>query len=72
MPNPASHYLEIVSDNQAILSIEIYNNIGKLISEDVLKGQQNRIDITTFPNGVYMIRLEDKQRKYAAYKLIKQ
>jgi hypothetical protein len=60
-PNPASSKLTILrpKDNESAL---IYSIKGDFIVE--LDQQENTIDVSQYPNGVYFVRLTDEKKSY--------
>ncbi|WP_033957846.1 T9SS type A sorting domain-containing protein [Psychroserpens jangbogonensis] len=65
-PNPATSEIRISSDND--LQFEIYNSLGQKIKESNLKN----IDISTFSNGIYLLKVIDiESNKSNTYKIIK-
>ena len=56
-PNPASETITIVNligEEQ----IEIYNLLGQKVKEQPLSSEQNSIDVSLFPKGIYLIRIQ--------------
>ena len=53
-PNPTKEYLNI--DCSSLESVSVYNIIGK---EVIKANNQNRIDVSSFSNGVYFIKISD-------------
>lgn len=72
-PNPASDYVTI--DMRAALlpfnTIALYNTAGQLLIEKTVNSTQERIDLTTFPEGSYRFILRDKQRNQAIKTVIR-
>ena len=52
-PNPTKEYLNI--DCSSLESVSVYNILGK----ELLKGNNNRIDVSSFSKGVYFIKVSD-------------
>jgi hypothetical protein len=65
-PNPTSDFINIKLDNQITSNIEgynleIYNQLGeKIKSPFVLENESLRIDVSSLPKGIYLIKLNDK------------
>jgi hypothetical protein len=59
-PNPVSDYLTI-NTNLEFDKIEIYNTLGLMVLET---DRQEKIDVSTFPPGVYFIKVGDKVCKF--------
>ena len=64
-PNPTKGIFNIYSKTKE--EIFIYNFAGQMLRKETLKAGDNKIDISTFPNGVYILQKENK-----TYKLIKE
>ncbi len=62
-PNPASDIvtLNIDNANNAVLTLNIYNVIGKLISSVTLKQNQKQIHIGDLSNGIYIVEIKSKE-----------
>ncbi|MFT6333593.1 MAG: choice-of-anchor B domain-containing protein [Saprospiraceae bacterium] len=58
-PNPVSDQItiDIPNDNLSNLSIEMYNNQGRVILSQKVINKNSQIDISSFPSGKYMTRL---------------
>lgn len=61
-PNPASEIisLEIDSSINADLKLYIYNVIGNLVKSEILKQNNQQINIGDLSNGVYMVVIKSK------------
>jgi len=73
-PNPTSGLFEISLNKPMIndYKIEIFNNLGCLIQTSVnhKSGQSVQIDMSSFPSGVYLIRIRSGNKYYQS-KIIK-
>ena len=58
-PNPASGILNIVSPKKTIMVV-----ISSLLGRDVLQTQQNEVDISFLPNGVYFLNLISEEGNF--------
>lgn len=58
-PNPTTDYFTISDDNQYVESIQIFNIVGKQMA---MSSFQNgaAINVSSFPNGLYLVRMLDK------------
>lgn len=63
-PNPTSGIVNIYS--KITEEVSIYNSMGQLMRKEILQTGNNKVDISAFPNGVYLLQKENK-----TYKLIK-
>ena len=61
-PNPATDIvtLNIGNINNAALTLNIYNVIGTLVKSEILKQNQQQINIGDLSNGVYMFSIKSK------------
>lgn len=67
-PNPATNTLYINSTGAQLQTLAIYNYTGSLLYLQPVTG--NTIDISTLPNGSYLVKLQDKQGQVATQKLV--
>jgi Tol biopolymer transport system component len=59
-PNPASDLLNVsIPDNSNKIYYSIYNLIGSKLSEGVIIGGSSQIDVSTYPVGMYFLKLSD-------------
>jgi alpha-tubulin suppressor-like RCC1 family protein len=58
-PNPASNYITVISDNENITGIEIYNVMGQMVYNALssFKNKEATVNVSSLPDGVYMMRL---------------
>ncbi|TAL67116.1 MAG: T9SS type A sorting domain-containing protein [Bacteroidetes bacterium] len=55
-PNPSSDFILIKSDDEAInQKIKINDILGNTVWQGIMNGESMRIDISTFPGGVYYV-----------------
>ncbi|MFM2392381.1 MAG: hypothetical protein RLZZ546_358 [Bacteroidota bacterium] len=66
-PNPASDKL-IIKHNQSIDFLSMYNQFGNLVLQDNLKNGE--VNISSLKNGMYFIKLIDKNKNYIIKKVI--
>jgi hypothetical protein len=61
-PNPASDIvtLNIENPSTADLTLNIYNVIGNLVKSEMLKQNQQQINIGNLSNGIYMVAIKSK------------
>ncbi|MCO6479138.1 MAG: T9SS type A sorting domain-containing protein [Phaeodactylibacter sp.] len=65
-PNPTSGTVQIqVSDPMKIEEITVFNSVGKIISTD-------RIDLSSFPGGMYFVKIKGSQNTIFTYKIIRE
>jgi len=65
-PNPASNYINIDINNSpenSISSIKIYNNQGQIVLNQLMN-QEDRIDVSRFNNGIYILEAAGPELLY--------
>lgn len=71
-PNPTSDFLEIKSEINQILKVELYSISGKKINTfQNFDANQSSISLNEFPNGVYLLKIYDEQNSWVSKKIIK-
>jgi hypothetical protein len=65
-PNPASDYIEIVTD-LTIKKVQLFSVSGQLISTE----KQNRISMASLPSGFYLVKVWDQNGNTATKKVVK-
>lgn len=74
-PNPASDYITISSKNNTdkLRSIEVISIAGQQVEhmEFGLEQSWHRLDINRYPNGTYLIRVEDDKGELTTLRFIK-
>ncbi len=69
-PNPTNGILNIVSTGSAT-KIEIINILGKLVKEEELKLEEQLIDISNLQNGIYLLKVYNKDNLIGSTKIVK-
>ena len=57
-PNPSNGKVNLVSDIANVENISVYNAIGEIVLEDKKPTFKNELDLTTLPNGVYIVKIK--------------
>ena len=57
-PNPTTDFVNIVSNNDSNFSIEIYNNLGQIVTKENSIENHKEINVSNFSNGIYMVRIK--------------
>lgn len=73
-PNPTDDFLNLNIDQWHFrndLTYEIYNAIGKKIMGQAFDRPQLKLDVSTFENGVYFLKVMDGNKQLAGTKFIK-
>lgn len=68
-PNPASNYLEVVS-NSDMENIELINSRGELVYTARLKGRRFFLETQSMARGIYIVRLKTQLGTIAARPLV--
>jgi hypothetical protein len=69
-PNPTSGIIQIYTpDNEPVNRFEVFNMLGKLVLF-VDHPQDNNLDLSDFPNGIYLVKMQSKSGIYS-HKIIK-
>jgi hypothetical protein len=64
-PNPSSDYIFIkCGDGTINQNIKIYDILGNAVWQNILVGESMRIDISTFPIGVYFVRIGNETKMF--------
>ncbi len=65
-PNPATEgVLELKNPAQLIgLQYRIFDVTGKLVYSSIIRNEQNEINIATFSNGVYLLKVGDVMKQF--------
>ncbi len=67
-PNPFDEVIHLKSQYSNYSNIEIYDKLGKRIYESQ---NQNQINLSQFPNGVYYLKVYDKSKLIWVEKIVK-
>lgn len=62
-PNPVNHYFEIGISNNKNSILSIYDVTGKLMLNATFTNQMD-VDISTFTNGLYLVKIENGNEKH--------
>ncbi|MES2587401.1 MAG: LamG-like jellyroll fold domain-containing protein [Bacteroidota bacterium] len=68
-PNPVKDYLIIKNNKSENLTFVIYDELGKSIKNDKLIN--NKIDFRNLSNGIYILKIFDKENEISKLKIIK-
>lgn len=63
LPNPATDiiYIKLQNTNNEDLKINIYTFSGNLVRSEILKQNQQQINVGDLDNGIYLIEIENKE-----------
>jgi len=72
-PNPTRGQVELrFATDQSQLWLTIFNSTGQLIAQDQVRQNRYQIDLSSYPNGTYFVRLQNEAEEVAIQTLIKQ
>ncbi len=69
-PNPTTGSLNIEAENAT--KVQVVSMLGQLVKEEELKIENKKIDIGTLQNGVYFLKVFDKDKLIGTTKIIKE
>ncbi len=72
LPNPTTDHVTVVlGDVVSGLSLELYTSSGQILQKEAFKGTMQKVDISAYPSGSYMLRLvaEGKESNYRIIKI---
>lgn len=58
-PNPAIEYIHIKDDYNRVALIEIYNVVGRKMSDFSVNHAGEKYNVSNLPKGMYMVRMRD-------------
>ncbi|MBT5989224.1 MAG: T9SS type A sorting domain-containing protein [Bacteroidetes bacterium] len=74
-PNPSSNTI-FISINEAMFlppyQLLVYNSMGKEVMKNTIKQNNNLIDVSNLPNGIYIFKIYHHQSLLGQFKSIKQ
>ena len=71
-PNPATDIIRFqLKDSKDNFTIEIYSALGQMVYTGKVDQNNNSVDVSQFSNGMYVINISDKTKRYTG-KFIKQ
>ena len=61
-PNPATEYISVQDNNDAVGFLSVYNLVGKKVKEfEFVKGEQYHI--SDLPKGMYLVQILDRSKR---------
>ena len=70
-PNPAQNFVEIIASDYSSYTIDLLDLSGRLLKSDKSFAPNTKLDLSTIPEGVYLIRLQNNGQIIGYKKLIK-
>jgi PKD repeat protein len=69
-PNPSTGIVTVSSPNAELNNVKVYDEFGKLVVEQQLDQQENKVDLSRFANGTYLFRILNKTGQETLRKLV--
>lgn len=69
-PNPVID-LVTISSNETITKIEVVNMLGQLIFANAINEIETKVDLSRYPSGTYLIRVQAEDNKINTFKVLK-
>ncbi|MDO5970250.1 chondroitinase-B domain-containing protein [Flavivirga aquimarina] len=63
-PIPSSDELVISTSNSLIGAVKIFNILGELVLKTDVKLNRTKVDVSTFPSGVYLLKTENASNRF--------
>ncbi|MEP7265469.1 MAG: T9SS type A sorting domain-containing protein [Bacteroidota bacterium] len=64
-PNPTTGILNLHFSNDENKELKIYNDLGVLLVIENRTGQNVAVDISNFPNGIYLMSITERDKTYS-------
>lgn len=62
-PNPTNGIVYVTMENNVSTTVELYNVVGEKLSSDKIQGNSYQLNLTSYPSGVYFLKLNNKTTK---------
>lgn len=59
-PNPSTGSITISRQNEMPQTLYVYDALGKLMNTIQVTGQEQQVDVSELPNGIYIVRCENR------------
>ncbi|MFT5819105.1 MAG: hypothetical protein ACI8ZM_000327 [Crocinitomix sp.] len=69
-PNPTTGLLSVVLNSDEELTLEIFDQSGKIMKSEQVEGPVLREDLSSYDDGVYIIRVYDERKNFDSRKVI--
>lgn len=70
-PNPTENMLTVSVGQQSVRSLALFDVSGRLLYKDNWKGMESTMDLTTYPAGVYFLKITMENGKTAVQKILR-
>lgn len=70
-PNPAGEQLSLETSLNGDFTVELYNLNGQTLFTETLNGNAHTLDLTSFAEGIYYLRMTDKNGQRLSFKVEK-
>ena len=70
-PNPASHFIDITSNNQKIESVMIFNTLGSVQQNSLINSEEVHLKIEKLSPGIYFLKVTFENKNFKIIRFIK-
>jgi len=65
-PNPSRDFVTVKNDKLISGELIFYDETGKRFSQHPIKNRQEEIDVSQFPEGIYLVQLKDEKNHFSS------
>lgn len=69
-PNPANATLSVNFSNQGIYKVSLINMLGRVVYSATAHQQQNQVNTSNLPAGIYNVHITDEQNNSASQRIV--
>lgn len=70
-PNPTTERIQIELPNDEATAAELYNSNGQLLFRQAELTANQEVDLSAYPAGTYLLRLQDKAGRQGTFRVLK-
>lgn len=70
-PNPAYDIINVELPSEGDWSVTLVDKLGRVLIATILNGKKGRLDISAFDDGVYFLKIENKEGEIGVHKILK-
>lgn len=70
-PNPTSGVCTILSEQQTIRSIILYDTFGRMLQQERIDDFQANLDLSSYRSGIYLLKIETEDGQTITHKIVK-
>ena len=71
-PNPTSSSISIEREKPGELQLQLLDMRGSILRKQTFNGTQSELDLSDLPNGIYVLRMSDREQASQSLRIIKQ